>query len=191
MADLLDIAERVAGWARDGEQVEAYVAHARDTDVRVYQGEIEQFSSAETQGIGVRVIAEHRQGFAYAGALDDASLRATLDEARDNASFGTEDEFLGLAEPDGVAVATLDDLWRRHFLDSAQLLNFLPKGTENLVDLGSGAGFPGLVLAVLGVPGVELIRRGGCRLREVIALFREPPAEPGIKPGGIESPDGI
>ena len=41
------------------------------------------------------------------------------------------------------------------------------------------------------VPGVELIRRGGCRLHEVIALFREPPAEPGIKPGGIESPDGI
>lgn len=52
---------------------------------------------------------------------------------------------------------TLDDLWRRHFLDSAQLLEFVPPGATSLIDLGSGAGFPGLVLAVLGVPGVELI----------------------------------
>jgi 16S rRNA (guanine527-N7)-methyltransferase len=52
---------------------------------------------------------------------------------------------------------TLDDLWRRHFLDSAQLLELVPSGTTSLVDLGSGAGFPGLVLAILGVPGVELI----------------------------------
>ena len=56
-----------------------------------------------------------------------------------------------------VAAATLDDLWRRHFLDSAQLLPLVPAGTRRLVDLGSGAGFPGLVLAILGVPGVELI----------------------------------
>jgi 16S rRNA (guanine527-N7)-methyltransferase len=56
-----------------------------------------------------------------------------------------------------VGRATLDDHWRRHFLDSAQLLPLLPTGAQTLVDLGSGAGFPGLVLAVLGVPGVELI----------------------------------
>ncbi|MCU1460698.1 MAG: peptidase family protein [Acidimicrobiales bacterium] len=117
MPELLEIAERVAGWARDGEQVEAYVSHARDTDVRVYQGEIESFSSAETQGIGVRVVSGHKQGFAYAGALDGESLRSTLDEARDNASFGTEDEFLALPEPDGVAPATLDHLWREELAD--------------------------------------------------------------------------
>lgn len=56
-----------------------------------------------------------------------------------------------------VGRATLADPWRRHILDSAQLLPFVPAGTESLVDLGSGAGFPGLVLAILGVPGVELI----------------------------------
>jgi 16S rRNA (guanine527-N7)-methyltransferase len=56
-----------------------------------------------------------------------------------------------------VGRATLGDLWRRHFLDSAQLLSWIPAGTQSLVDLGSGAGFPGLVLAILGVPGVELI----------------------------------
>jgi 16S rRNA (guanine527-N7)-methyltransferase len=56
-----------------------------------------------------------------------------------------------------VGRATLDDLWRRHFLDSAQLLPLMPDATSSLIDLGSGAGFPGLVLAILGVPGVELV----------------------------------
>jgi 16S rRNA (guanine527-N7)-methyltransferase len=48
-----------------------------------------------------------------------------------------------------VSGATLDDLWRRHFLDSAQLMSLLPEGDGHLTDLGSGAGFPGLVLALL------------------------------------------
>ena len=56
-----------------------------------------------------------------------------------------------------VGNTTLGDLWRRHFLDSAQLLPYVPAGAQSLVDLGSGAGFPGLVLAISGVPGVELI----------------------------------
>jgi len=56
-----------------------------------------------------------------------------------------------------VAATTLDDAWRRHFLDSAQLRPLIPPGAASLVDLGSGAGFPGLVMAILGVPGVELI----------------------------------
>lgn len=56
-----------------------------------------------------------------------------------------------------VSKSSLDDLWRRHFLDSAQLLRFVPPGARTLVDLGSGAGFPGLVLAALGMPGVHLV----------------------------------
>jgi 16S rRNA (guanine527-N7)-methyltransferase len=56
-----------------------------------------------------------------------------------------------------VASSTLDHVWHRHFLDSAQLFPLVPPETKNLVDLGSGAGFPGLVLAIMGVPGVELV----------------------------------
>jgi 16S rRNA (guanine527-N7)-methyltransferase len=48
-----------------------------------------------------------------------------------------------------VGPATLPDLWRRHFLDSAQLLPLLPAAAGTLADLGSGAGFPGLVLAIM------------------------------------------
>ena len=56
-----------------------------------------------------------------------------------------------------VGPSTISDLWRRHMLDSAQLLRFMPPGTRSLLDLGSGAGFPGLVLAIMGVNGVELV----------------------------------
>ena len=46
-----------------------------------------------------------------------------------------------------VSSNSLTDIWRRHFLDSAQLAALIPDTASSLVDLGSGAGFPGLVLA--------------------------------------------
>ncbi len=48
-----------------------------------------------------------------------------------------------------VSPATLDETWHRHFADSAQLLDSAPPGAKNWLDLGSGGGFPGLVLAIL------------------------------------------
>jgi 16S rRNA (guanine527-N7)-methyltransferase len=56
-----------------------------------------------------------------------------------------------------VGRGTVADLWRRHFLDSAQLRPLVSDAARSLIDLGSGAGFPGLVLAILGVPAVELV----------------------------------
>jgi len=64
-----------------------------------------------------------------------------------------------------ISKTDLPDLWRRHILDSAQLLPLLPsspKGRErNIVDLGSGAGFPGLILAILGAGQVHLFESDG------------------------------
>jgi 16S rRNA (guanine527-N7)-methyltransferase len=48
-----------------------------------------------------------------------------------------------------VAPSTLPEIWHRHFADSAQLLALAPPNAKRWVDLGSGAGFPGLVLAIL------------------------------------------
>ena len=48
-----------------------------------------------------------------------------------------------------VSKASLDDVWRRHIADSAQLLTHVPRGTSSWLDLGTGAGFPGLVVAAL------------------------------------------
>jgi len=48
-----------------------------------------------------------------------------------------------------VAKSTLPDLWWRHFWDSAQLVPLIPETARTLADLGSGAGFPGLVIAAM------------------------------------------
>ena len=50
-----------------------------------------------------------------------------------------------------VSPNTLPDLWARHFVDSAQLMRIAPPNPKRWVDLGSGAGFPGLVCAILSV----------------------------------------
>jgi PmbA protein len=55
-------------------------------------------------------VVDGRQGFAYAGSLDEQVVRETLAEARDNAGFGEPDEFAGPADPDGVAPPALE-LW--------------------------------------------------------------------------------
>ena len=76
-----------------------------------------------------------------------------------------------------VGPGALKDPWRRLILDSAQLVKYLPPDNAGLVDLGSGAGFPGMVLAILGVRGVHLIesdRRKAVFLREVARLTGTP-----------------
>ncbi|TMJ41257.1 MAG: 16S rRNA (guanine(527)-N(7))-methyltransferase RsmG [Alphaproteobacteria bacterium] len=47
-----------------------------------------------------------------------------------------------------IGSSTLDDIWMRHIADALQLLALLPDNTKTLADLGSGAGIPGLVLAI-------------------------------------------
>jgi PmbA protein len=107
---LMAVAERVAGWARSGEDVEVYVARGDETEIRAYDGEIESLTSATSAGIGVRVVVDHKLGFAWAGSLDESVLAETLDEARDNAAFATVDEHVQLAVPDGVPAVPVD-LW--------------------------------------------------------------------------------
>lgn len=48
-----------------------------------------------------------------------------------------------------VSSSTLDDAWNRHFLDSVQLFQYIPNQAKVLYDFGSGAGFPGMVLAIM------------------------------------------
>jgi PmbA protein len=111
LAGLEELAASLAGEAGAGEEIEAYVARGRDTEVVVFDGSVESLSAATSEGVGIRVIVDHRQGFAYAGSLDPEIVKETLQEARDNASFATPDEYLGLAMPDGVEAAHLN-LWR-------------------------------------------------------------------------------
>ena len=74
-----------------------------------------------------------------------------------------------------VGRSTLSDVWRRHILDSAQILDLLPRDCSTVTDLGSGAGFPGLVLAIIGDLQVHLVESIGKKaqfLREVSAELK-------------------
>ena len=108
--ELQAIADRIVAQANAGEQVEAFVSRDHETDIRVYEGEVEHFVSAQSEGIGIRVIRGGRTGFAYAGTLDPSAIAEVLAEARDNVGFGTPDEWAGLAEPDGVEMVP-QTLW--------------------------------------------------------------------------------
>ena len=48
-----------------------------------------------------------------------------------------------------IGNSTINDIWTRHFLDSVQVIDFIDENDSSLIDIGSGAGFPGLVLAVV------------------------------------------
>ena len=97
MSDMLDIADAVVAQGKDGEQLEAYVGRSTETQVRVYQGEVEQLAVADSMGVGVRIVHEGRQGFAYCGTFDAEALAEAVSEARDNAAFAEPDEAAGLA----------------------------------------------------------------------------------------------
>ena len=82
-----------------------------------------------------------------------------------------------------VAPSTMADVWRRHILDSAQLAPLIPPDARTIVDLGSGAGFPGLVLAIMLAdrPGltvhlVESIQKK-CRFLEAVIAATGAPAK--------------
>jgi 16S rRNA (guanine527-N7)-methyltransferase len=64
-----------------------------------------------------------------------------------------------------IAASTLDHIWARHVVDSAQLLTLLPdQNWHNWIDLGSGAGFPGLIVAILTGKPVTLVESRARRI---------------------------
>ncbi len=90
-----------------------------------------------------------------------------------------------------VAAASLADLWRRHMLDSAQLLSLvtLPAG-RHWVDLGSGAGFPGLVVAICAPPlsdlTVHLVESDQRKVAFLHEVIRQTQARAIVHPARIE-----
>jgi 16S rRNA (guanine527-N7)-methyltransferase len=73
-----------------------------------------------------------------------------------------------------VSANTIGDVWRRHILDCAQLAKHLPRQARIAVDLGAGAGLPGLILAAMGVPEMHLVEsdlRKSAFLREAARIM--------------------
>lgn len=99
--DLLTLLDRLVGQARPGEGLEAYGVDETQTTVRAYGGEVETLSSARTRGIGVRILADGRFGYAYTADLTEAALAETVEAARTNALVATPDDANRLAEANG------------------------------------------------------------------------------------------
>lgn len=97
MSDLLRTAESIVDRARGDEQIEAFLTHEREFQVKAYMGEAETVSSAEPKGAGVRVLEEGRMGFSYTTDLSDTGLDAVVGQARSNARYSTPDEAVALA----------------------------------------------------------------------------------------------
>ena len=140
---------------------------------------------------------ECEAGVSVARPGGDAGLLLTPDEFA--ALTGVSDETLARLEAYAellanwsarinlVAASTLADPWRRHFLNSAQLHPLIPAAADSLIDLGSGAGFPGLVLAIMGIPGVELVEADARKCAFLREAARVAAASVTIRNARIES----
>lgn len=76
-----------------------------------------------------------------------------------------------------IGPRTVADVWGRHVLDCGQLMRYIPKDRSPVVDIGSGAGLPGLILAIMGVPDVKLVESDSRKctfLREAARITKTP-----------------
>jgi 16S rRNA (guanine527-N7)-methyltransferase len=95
------------------------------------------------------MIGSEAEARTFCAERTDARGMARLEQL--GAALAAENERQNL-----VSVASLASIWQRHFADSLQLLDHVPRGTETWLDLGTGAGFPGLAIAIA-APDRELV----------------------------------
>lgn len=116
---LRTIAARVVNEAGTGELIDVKTGRSISTSVRVRDADVESFTSATSDAIGIRVISEGRVGFASAGSIDEEVVRDCLEQARSNAQYSEVDPDAGFADPDGIAPIYFDQ-W------NDELLNLTP-----------------------------------------------------------------
>lgn len=87
-----------------------------------------------------------------------------------------------------ISPKTLGEIWRRHIADSAQLIPLFPE-TRRWLDIGSGAGFPGVVVAIAGPPGthVDLIESNARKCAFLRTVIRETAATAEVHEGRAEA----
>jgi PmbA protein len=99
------VADRLlsAASAQGAADAEAYFQHGTELTVKAYEGDVESLTSAESRGVGLRVFAGGRMGFAYTSDLSDAGLTRLVRQAGDACRYNEPDPYMGLPEvaPDG------------------------------------------------------------------------------------------
>lgn len=109
MPDLHELCAVAMSTAGDGEDVEAYAEESRRVEVEARKGEVEGLTFAESRGVGVRLIAGGRLGYAYAADPSEDEVRRAVAQARENATFATEDEHHAL--PSSSSIEPIDGLF--------------------------------------------------------------------------------
>lgn len=163
MPDLADLARLAVGEAAAGEQVEAYAEEARRTEVSALRGEVEGMQFAESRGVGVRLIADGRSGYAWAADPTEDEVRDCVRRARENAALAEPDEHNGLPpaeawEPmpqlfdEASAGVTTDEKVRRALDLEAFTVGVDPRVTKvDLAQIGDAAG----TVAIVSTEGVD------------------------------------
>lgn len=113
--------------------------------------------------------------------MDEASARGLVEKQFDvsRETMDRFDAFIALLREENerqnlVSRASVGEVWRRHILDSAQLLRWAPARGSIWIDLGTGAGFPGLIVAALHRGPVSLVEERALRvdfLRRAIEML--------------------
>lgn len=113
MIDLMSVAGAALVLARPDEEVEIFVSRRRRTRVRARQGSVDSVTSAESTGVGVRVVARQNGGgdgavgFAWADTITADVIATVVLEARENARFAMPEPFAGIASRDGICPVEL------------------------------------------------------------------------------------
>jgi 16S rRNA (guanine527-N7)-methyltransferase len=89
-----------------------------------------------------------------------------------------------------IGPGSRDDIWHRHIIDSAQIFPLLPSSESTLIDIGTGAGFPGMVLSILGCSNVTLLDSTAKRCEFLELVSRETNATARIHWGRAEKVEG-
>ena len=166
MPELADLCRAAvdAGAAGDGD-VEAYAEQSRRLSVRVRRGEVEALTSAESRGVGVRVVLEGRLGYAYGADPDEREVAELVDRAREAAAFAEPDEgnvLPSIEEPDPFP----------HLFRERQLEVPVDRKVQTAIDLERAA-----ISADPNVRKVESVSYGDAISRVAIASTRGGPVE--------------
>jgi PmbA protein len=110
VAELGDLCLTAVESAEDGEGVEAYAEESRRTEVSARKRQVEGLTFAESRGVGVRLVAGARLGYAYAADPSEEEVRAAVARARENAALAGEDAFHAL--PEAAPIDPMPELFR-------------------------------------------------------------------------------
>jgi PmbA protein len=94
--ELNDLVGAAVDAAEVGEAVEAYAEESRQTEASALRGDVEGLTFAESRGVGVRVVRDQRQGYAWAADPSLEEVRDAVRRARENAALAEPDEYNGL-----------------------------------------------------------------------------------------------